>query len=253
MMNNMTNKLIPLGIYGGVPSLNSGCIGYLLIMGGKTILIDCGTGVASGLQKYVEFKDIDIIIITHLHFDHFTDIFYISNALNVLSKFDMNVKESNVKVYLPFNGEENSLEWKIISEGTDFSLEKLENLQLLSDTLLLKTTLTNHNRANYALLFNDIISDKKIGFTGDTGSYDLLDNFFMDSDILVSEASLLEKYKTNTNYHMTVKEACALGEINNVKLNLLTHFWYSIPLEEYEKEINNEISQLIEKDKIYSI
>ena len=57
------------------------CSGYLVVEQGYRLLIDCGNGVFGKLRKHVDYIDVDAVLITHLHADHFLDLVPFSYAL----------------------------------------------------------------------------------------------------------------------------------------------------------------------------
>lgn len=73
----MTDTLALMGVKGG-PAIRPGSnmpISMLLRMAGKTILIDAGLGVTRGIcDQGVALTQIDLIVITHLHSDHYLEL-----------------------------------------------------------------------------------------------------------------------------------------------------------------------------------
>src|SRR6188508_3528694 len=57
------------------------CSGYLLEEEGTSLLLDCGNGVFSKLRRHVDYVDVDAVVISHLHADHFLDLVPFSYAL----------------------------------------------------------------------------------------------------------------------------------------------------------------------------
>jgi len=57
------------------------CSGYLVQQDGFTLLLDCGNGVFSKLRPVVDYVDVDAVLITHMHADHFLDLVPFSYAL----------------------------------------------------------------------------------------------------------------------------------------------------------------------------
>src|SRR5689334_9591782 len=60
----------------GVAWANPGgvCSGYLIRAGGATVLVDCGSGVLGRLRAHADPREIDAVIVSHLHADHFLDL-----------------------------------------------------------------------------------------------------------------------------------------------------------------------------------
>ena len=57
------------------------CSGYLVQEDDTTVLIDCGNGVFAKLRRFVDYLDVDAVVISHLHADHFLDLVPYSYAL----------------------------------------------------------------------------------------------------------------------------------------------------------------------------
>jgi len=57
------------------------CSGYLVEADGTAVLLDCGSGVFAKLRRRVRYADVDAVVISHLHADHFLDLVPFSYAL----------------------------------------------------------------------------------------------------------------------------------------------------------------------------
>ncbi|HET9016287.1 MAG TPA: MBL fold metallo-hydrolase [Thermomicrobiaceae bacterium] len=57
------------------------CSGYLVGHDGFRLLLDCGNGVFSKLRPVCDYVDVDAVLITHMHADHFLDLVPFSYAL----------------------------------------------------------------------------------------------------------------------------------------------------------------------------
>src|SRR3954471_18271781 len=57
------------------------CSGYLVQENGVSVLIDCGNGVFAKLRERIDYVDVDAVVISHLHADHFLDLVPSSYAL----------------------------------------------------------------------------------------------------------------------------------------------------------------------------
>jgi ribonuclease BN (tRNA processing enzyme) len=68
--------LVLLGTAGGpLPSTVRSGIGQAVVVGGRTYLVDCGTGVAAQLRKARLLSGLHKVFLTHLHSDHVCDYF----------------------------------------------------------------------------------------------------------------------------------------------------------------------------------
>ena len=57
------------------------CSGYLIEDGGVSLLLDCGNGVFSKLRLFRDYTDLDAVLLSHLHADHFLDLVPYAYAL----------------------------------------------------------------------------------------------------------------------------------------------------------------------------
>lgn len=57
------------------PEADGACSCFLIEAEGRRILLDMGNGSLAKLQKDVDLAALDLIAISHLHFDHFGDLF----------------------------------------------------------------------------------------------------------------------------------------------------------------------------------
>ena len=57
------------------------CSGYLIEEDGFHLLLDCGNGVFSKLRRFIDYVDVDAVVLSHLHADHFLDLVPFSYAL----------------------------------------------------------------------------------------------------------------------------------------------------------------------------
>jgi ribonuclease Z len=67
----MDLDLVFLGTAGSVPTPRRGLSSALIRRGGHRLLIDCGEGTQRQLMRSTGMADIDMLLITHLHTDHF--------------------------------------------------------------------------------------------------------------------------------------------------------------------------------------
>lgn len=84
-----------LGCYGRYAPVDCATSGYLIKTScGKNIVLDLGAGCLSTLQEYIDIEQIDMIILSHLHFDHVSDIGILKYARGYLGL-------DNIDLYMP--------------------------------------------------------------------------------------------------------------------------------------------------------
>jgi ribonuclease BN (tRNA processing enzyme) len=57
------------------------CSGYLVEADGSRLLLDCGNGVFAKLREACDFTQVDAVVVSHLHADHFIDLVPYAYAL----------------------------------------------------------------------------------------------------------------------------------------------------------------------------
>ena len=88
-------KLTVIGNYGPYPRKSgTSCSCYLIEDKGVKILLDFGSGAIANLQSVVDIKDIDYIFISHLHYDHTSDLLPLrylladkGKKINIITRF----------------------------------------------------------------------------------------------------------------------------------------------------------------------
>lgn len=70
-----------LGTSGTYPAAGTACSGYMLRTPSTTVWLDCGSGTLANLQNHVALTDIDGIVCSHSHPDHWLELPVALNAL----------------------------------------------------------------------------------------------------------------------------------------------------------------------------
>lgn len=253
------------------------CPGYLISNKNKKILLDCGNGSTKYINSPEELSDI-IIIISHLHRDHWGDLLSLGYDSYVLHS--LGILKERVKVYIP----EPELEEKIIGiyleETTGFPLpitrkeaiadyEFLTNLgeeqflefitynektKLKIDDLEIDFSENPHQISSYSIRVKD--DETTIVYSGDTGfKNNTLTNLATNADLLICESTFLSTQSKKLDYHLNTLEAATIAKEAKVKNLLLTHFYPTIEKEEYVEEAKQifENTTAAEEGKILKI
>lgn len=245
-----------LGRYGAYPAAGGACSGYLLQDKGVNLLIDCGSGVFSRMQNYCPHTELDGLIISHFHADHYLDIYPLRYALQ-LSKFGQ--RKSKLPVYLPpggkgeltkiFDPEQAKNNFCLPFQFNEFNSEglKLKHLKL-------QFMPVPHPVLSYAIKISS--SDWCLAYTGDTGLSQSLVDFCHGVDLLLSEATLLnrDEGRSAVSGHLTAGQAGKLACQAGAKKLILTHFWPEYCLEQYfleARETYGREPMIAEENKTY--
>lgn len=77
----MSLTLHVCGSAGTHPGPGRACSSYLVENGETRLLLDCGNGSLSNTQRVCDLADLDAVLLSHLHPDHFVDLFGLYYAL----------------------------------------------------------------------------------------------------------------------------------------------------------------------------
>ena len=193
-----------MGVKGG-PAIRPGSempTSNLLQMGGQTILIDAGLGCTRGIcDAGVALTDIDCIVITHLHSDHYLELgpFFHTAWTAGLNRPIRVIGPEGLQVY--WEGFLASMAFDIDLRQDDEGRCPLAPLAEIDDlvegeTMIGSVTMTAMRNVHppivdtYALRFDH--GGQRIVISGDTAFMPEMIDFAKGADILVHEAMLVE-------------------------------------------------------------
>lgn len=212
-------KLTVLGNNGPYPGVEGACSGYLIEHNDARILLDCGSGVLGRLQKFCNIESLTHIMLSHLHYDHTSDIMALRYAVEGKRKRGKTVNP--IKLYLPDEPEE---EYEKITSKDVFSVCPIsEELKLIVDNLKISFARMNHQVKCFATKIE--LDDKVFVYSGDTGVTPVITQFAKNADLFLCDAGLLSKDKAENAPHLTAYEVGVVAKDAGVKRLLLTHFW----------------------------
>lgn len=223
-------QLTVLGNNGPFPGVGAACSGYLLEDGETRVLVDCGNGVLSRLQRYTSIDKLNGIIISHLHSDHMSDLLVLRYAIDIMQS--RGIIEKPIDLYIPFQPEEEAAR---LSYKGAFNINQIsEDWQVKIGTLNFSFRQVKHPVPTYAVKVQG--RDKTFVYSADTSWTEELISFAEGCDLLLCEAAVLERDKGENAVHLTPGECGEIARRAGVKRLLLTHFWPGYELEEILKE-----------------
>jgi ribonuclease BN (tRNA processing enzyme) len=205
-------KLTVLGKYGPYPKAGGACSSYLVETEKTKILIDMGNGSLANLQKFVSFEKIDLIILTHLHSDHMSDILTLRYAIQV-NGIDP------ITLYLPNTPKPERDLLCMMNTYRDHAIN--ENLKFVHNDLTISFKKMKHPVEAYAVkICND---DKTFVFSSDTVFNNDIIAFSQNCDLLLFDCAILEADRTVNFPHTSAYQAAYVASKAKVKRLLLTH------------------------------
>lgn len=199
-----------LGNNGPFPAAGGACSGYLLESDSREtrILIDCGTGSLANLNKYYKPHELNAIVLTHLHFDHMSDM------LPMKYQLDMSPIVS-LPVYAP------DAPAQVVNAlvGGKLDLYPAEDATI-GEMRVSFLPAVHPVKANCVCVECD---GQKFVFTGDTNENPPLELFAHSADLLLADAGFLEKDWMAGKPHLSALKCGELARSVGAKQLVLTH------------------------------
>ena len=175
------------------PEADGACSCFLIEADGGRILLDMGNGSLAKLQKDVDLAALDLIVISHLHFDHFGDLF--------CAKYQL--------------------------ESRRACGEAIPRIPLLTPRLpawARAELCTNdvHLVESYGVRLE--AEGRTLAYSGDAGACPQLARVAAGADLFLCEATLTEGTCAEEGHHLRAATAGRLAAENGAKRLLLTHY-----------------------------
>lgn len=207
-------QITVLGNNGPYPGAGGTCSGYLLESDGVKILLDCGCGILSELQKKCSLQELDAVILTHLHADHMSDMLVMRYALMLEDR------EYALPVYMP--NEPESEAWLITGCKYFDTIEINYKKYYTIGNLKIFYTPVKHPVLAYAVRIEK--QSSAIVYSGDTMYDENLTDFATSADLFICDAAFSEADHWKDAPHASAKQAATMAKNAKVKRLMLTHF-----------------------------
>lgn len=209
-------KVALLGTGVGVPQPDRSQ-SSLLFDNGQKLLFDCGAGTLLRLTEAgVSIKDIDTVVLTHLHLDHVSDLLALANARYLM-------KISGLNIYGPAGTEQYC---KAAHSAYPYLEKMAVSVQEIKpgDTFSLKGFEISAAEAMHSVTslgYRIESNSKVVTYSGDTEPTPEIASLAEGADLLIHECSFPEPFEV-TN-HSTPRKLGSM--ISGVKRIVLTHFY----------------------------
>ncbi len=210
-------KVTIVGCWGGFPRKLEATSGYLLQEDGFNLLVDCGSGVLSQLQAYIDVEDLDAVILSHYHHDHIADIGPLQFARLVKSHTGSKLPELPIYGHRFNEGEFQRLSYKGFTVGEEYN----PAVPITIGPFKISFLQTKHPVPCYAMRIEG--QDHTIVYSADTSYQEEFFDFFRGADLLLMESNLYKGMDGASIGHTTSEEAGILAKESNVRQLVLTH------------------------------
>jgi ribonuclease BN (tRNA processing enzyme) len=213
------------------------CSGYLVEEDGACLLLDCGNGVFSKLRRYRDYTDVDAVVISHLHADHFLDLVPFAYALMYaprqqqvpVDRWPGTDHPARPTLYAPVGARE-TFRRVVGAWGSEDLIERAFDLvEYEPDAVLDLATLridfheVPHFTTTFAVGISSTNGGGRFTYGADSAPNEGLVSFAAGTDLLIIEATLTQPEDDGPRGHLTPAEAGAHGARARVGRLVITH------------------------------
>ena len=222
----------PLGTVSPYPKDDKNCPGFLIEYNKYKVLLDSGEGVSRLLNLPNDLENL-IVIISHLHKDHYSGLSSIAYASYVYK--NLGYIDKKIKVYIPkgdivevekyYSNEDswgttkekqNLIDFEyLMNYGKENNLEFIpydDNDIINLDKLKILFEENPHQLITYSIKLTD--GNNTIVYSSDTGyNNNCLEKFAKDADLLICESTFLKGQNNTGNNHLYASDAGKIAKL----------------------------------------
>jgi ribonuclease BN (tRNA processing enzyme) len=213
------------------------CSGYLITEGDTALLLDCGNGVFSKLRMHRDYVDVDAVLISHMHADHFLDLVPFAYALTYaprqqpvpVDRWPGTDDPARPDLHLPEGGTA-MLRGIVGSWGPD---DLIDNAFAVAEYDAESTVRTGpiearfhpvpHFTETFAVNLTNTDGGGRLTFGADCRPGEEIIDAARETDLLLIEATLPRPERTGVRGHLTPAEAGDHAKRAGAKRVVLTH------------------------------
>ena len=229
-----------LTVLGKSPSwqdVGGACSGYLVEDDQTAVLVDCGNGVFGKLRERIDYVDLDAVLISHLHADHFLDLVPYAYALTYaprqqpvpVDRWPGTDNPARPALYAP-PGARQVFRRVVGAWGNE---DLIENAFAVTEydpagdvevgSLRVKFQPVPHFTETYAMAFASRNGSGRLVYGADCSPTNALSGFGAGAELMLVEATLPRPERTGHRGHLTPAEAGAQARGAGAKRLLLVH------------------------------
>jgi ribonuclease BN (tRNA processing enzyme) len=229
-------KITVLGKSPSWQDAGGACSGYLIETDDTKVLLDCGNGVFGKLRERVDYTEVDGIVISHLHADHFLDLVPYSYALIYAPKqqpvpvhiWEGTDQPARPRLIAP-PGAEETFRRVVGAWGNDDLIEsafRIEEYEAGDRIEIGDVRASFHPVPHFVQTFAVRIGSEDGGemvYSADTRPGGEIVDAARGADLLIIEGTLPRPERTGVRGHLTPEEAGEHAREAGVKRVVITH------------------------------
>ncbi|WP_373751117.1 MBL fold metallo-hydrolase, partial [Jeotgalibaca porci] len=193
------------------------------------------------LEKHLDPKQLDAVIVTHYHPDHIADMGVLQHV------FQLKDPDKTLPIYGHVESDLHGLRESAYTTAVDYT----GNEPITIGPFRIAFLKTLHPVPCYALGIVEVSTGKKLVFTADSGYLADFVSFSKDADVLLADTNFFQGQERH-KVHMTSYEVGSIAKEANVQKLILTHLppsgeWEKL-LGEAKEAAGDVVVQLAEKD-----
>jgi ribonuclease BN (tRNA processing enzyme) len=213
------------------------CSGYLIQEGDTSVVVDCGNGVFGKLREHIDYVDVDAVVLSHLHADHFLDLVPYAYALTYaprqqpvpVDRWPGTDCPACPVLHAPPGSTE--LFRRVVGAwGNEDLIEKAFELreydpaqEIEIGPIRIAFQSVPHFTETFAMSISSSNGSGRIVYGADSRPTEALEEFARDADLMLVEATLPRPERTGMRGHLTAGEAGGHARGAGAKRLLLVH------------------------------
>ena len=213
----------------GVAWANPGgvCSGYLVRSGPTRLLVDCGSGVLGRLRAHADPRELDAVLVSHLHPDHYMDLVGLRYGI----KYGGLGGDRPLRVFLPPGGCDLLAELGTVLDRNPrffaevFALAEYDpGVPLTFGALSVALRRVQHYIPSFSMRFT---AERTLVYSSDSAPCEAIVEHASGADTLLCEAAMLHHGQDESDParrgHLTAGEAGQIARRAGVGRLLITH------------------------------